>query len=342
MVWGLLTTLGAGLLSVAATWLVLRNAEPLGLVATPNARSSHTRRTPTGGGVGIALAGTLAFGVAAVSDPLRYLTVGLVGLIIAAAGFADDRQALPARVRLAVQVVAVVVTLGLAVPLDGLVAATGLPLPALLVGILAAGAMVYWINLFNFMDGIDGIAAAQALFMAGAAVVLLILRGAGDMPVETWVFLAMAAASVGFLVLNWPPAKIFMGDVGSTYLGFALAALALITIAEGRLGLAQWAILAAAFVVDASVTLVRRLLRGERIAEAHRLHAYQALSRRWGSHRPVTLSFIVINVVWLLPLAWLAATPGWAIGALAVAYLPLIALALMFGSGAPEVPVSRQ
>lgn len=342
MVWGLLTPLGAGLLSVAATWLVLRKAEPLGLVATPNARSSHTRRTPTGGGAGIALAVTLALGVAAFGDPLRFLSVALVGLVVAAVGFADDRLALPAWVRLVVQIAAVAATLGFAVPLDGLAAATGLPLPALIVGAVAAVAMIYWINLFNFMDGIDGIAAAQAIFMSGAAVVLLVLRGSGD-TTEMWLFLAIAAASLGFLIFNWPPAKIFMGDVGSTYLGYALAALALLTIAEGRIGLAQWAILAAAFAVDASVTLVRRLLRGERIAEAHRLHAYQALSRRWGSHRPVTLCFIALNVVWLLPLAWLAATPGWAGGALALAYLPLIALAFIFGSGAPEgTAVSRQ
>ena len=156
------------------------------------------------------------------------------------------------------------------------------------------------------------------------------------------IFLALAAASLGFLVFNWPPAKIFMGDVGSTYLGYVLAAVALVTIAEGRLGLAQWAILAAAFVTDASVTLIRRLLRGERIAEAHRLHAYQALSRRWGGHLPVTVGFSVLNIVWLLPLAWLAAVPGWAIGAVCAAYLPLIALALVSGSGAPETAVSRK
>ena len=130
-----------------------------------------------------------------------------------------------------------------------------------------------------------------------------------------------------------------MGDAGSTYLGLLTAVLALLTISAGCLSLAQWVILTAAFVVDATVTLGRRLLLRERVFEAHRRHAYQALSRRLGSHRAVTLGYIGLDVVWLLPLAHVAGTAGWALAAIAAAYLPLIGLALAFGAGAPEVAV---
>jgi Fuc2NAc and GlcNAc transferase len=128
-----------------------------------------------------------------------------------------------------------------------------------------------------------------------------------------------------------------MGDAGSTWLGFIIAMLALLTVSWGWLSAWQWLILGAAFVTDASVTLARRLLRGEKVTQAHRRHAYQALSRRWESHRAVTLLFIAIDVVWLLPLALWAGmgAAGWL--AALVAYAPLVALALLAGAGAPEV-----
>jgi len=151
-----------------------------------------------------------------------------------------------------------------------------------------------------------------------------------------WVLLGVGAATAGFLLQNWPPARIFMGDAGSTYLGFVIAILALVTIAGGWLTLPQWVILAAAFVTDATVTLIRRLMLGEKVFEAHRRHAYQVLSRRWSSHHRVTLSFIGLNLIWLLPLAYAAPSWGWL--AVGVAYLPLIGLALYLGAGAPERP----
>jgi Fuc2NAc and GlcNAc transferase len=189
------------------------------------------------------------------------------------------------------------------------------------------------------MDGIDGLAASQAIFMLLAAALLVLIGTQGDaagQPVFWWLP-TLAAATLGFLLLNWPPARIFMGDAGSTYLGFMIAVLALATIGLGWLSLWQWLILAAVFATDATVTLCRRLLQRERLFEAHRRHAYQQLARRWQSHRRVTLGVILVNVVWLLPLALLA---GWYPGtgpALALlAYAPLVVLALRAGAGAPE------
>jgi Fuc2NAc and GlcNAc transferase len=327
----------AALAAYATTLLVRRNAQLLGVVQTPNERSSHTIPTPSGGGVGIVLGGSVATAVAAWMQPWPNLVLLLTALLVAAVGFYDDRHPLPARVRLPAQVVLIGGAIGLGVPLDALQHQVGVPLPALAVAALALVAAVYWVNLFNFMDGIDGIAGSQAVFMCCAAALLGALH-APAFTAETgfWVLLGIAAATAGFLVQNWPPARIFMGDAGSTYLGFVIALFALVSIAAGWLTLPQWVILAAAFVSDATVTLARRLLQGERVFEAHRRHAYQVLSRRWSSHRRVTVSFIAINLVWLLPLAFLAESWSWM--AAGIAYLPLVGLALYLGAGAPEQP----
>ena len=327
----------AAAVAFAVTALMRRNARLLGTIQAPNERSSHTIPTPSGGGIGIVAGGTIA--IAALTAPAAWpLGVGVIAaLAIAAIGFVDDRTPLPARVRLTAQLVLVALTIALTVPLDGLAAAAALPLPPALVAAIALVVAVYWINLFNFMDGIDGIAGSQAIFMCCAAALLMVLNApdaAGTLPF--WMLLTVAAASAGFLILNWPPARIFMGDAGSTYLGFVIAILALVTIAGGWLTLPQWVILAAAFVTDATVTLIRRLMLGEKVFEAHRRHAYQVLSRRWSSHHRVTLSFIGLNLIWLLPLAYAAPSWGWL--AVGVAYLPLIGLALYLGAGAPERP----
>ena len=125
------------------------------------------------------------------------------------------------------------------------------------------------------------------------------------LPLTLWM-LGLAAATFGFLLLNWPPAKLFMGDTGSTYLGLLIAFFALATLASGWLTLSQWLILPAAFLADSLTTLGRRLLNREPIWQAHKRHAYQALQRRFGSHRTVTLLYAAINLVVLLPAAALA------------------------------------
>jgi Fuc2NAc and GlcNAc transferase len=202
--------------------------------------------------------------------------------------------------------------------------------------LLLAG--VWWINLFNFLDGIDGIAGAQAVFMLLGGAVLSAWVNAEVMSSPVWMLmLCIAAATVGFLLLNWPPAKIFMGDVGSTWLAFMVFALALLSVQADWLSYATWLVLAAVFVTDATVTLLTRLLRGERWFEAHRNHAYQKLARRWGGHRPVTLLAVGINVLWLAPLAGAcAAWPQWAFGWVLLAYLPLVVGAVALSAGRSE------
>ncbi len=322
----LLLMLASAAIAWAGAFIVQRAAPRLGLVALPNARSSHRQPTPHGGGLGMVLAGTLVVGGLSwrAGAPVLGEVLGLAA-VLALTGLRDDLHPLPARVRLAVQ--AAVCT-----GLLGLLGLTGAPWWVLLPVLLGA---LWWVNLFNFMDGIDGLAAAEALFMLGGAALLAASGHPERWAQPLWVALpCLAAAAAGFLAINWPPARIFMGDVGSTWMAFMVLALALLTVAAGWLQAVVWPILGAGFIADASVTLLVRMATGQRWTEAHRSHAYQRLSRRWHSHRSVTLLMAAFNLCWLLPLAWAAQrAPQWGAAALALAYLPALAGALAWGAG---------
>lgn len=320
-----------------AAW-VRHRAEALRLVQAPNHRSSHVQPTPNGGGLGIVVAGSLAgVGLGHFSGwTISWFVLGL-GALLAAAGLRDDIQHLPARVRFGVHVA---VCTGLLFALGDLPSISfrlglqfemgGWVLSGLL---LLAG--VWWINLFNFMDGIDGIAGVQAVFMLLGGAALAAWANANVISSPVWMLmLCVAAATVGFLLLNWPPAKIFMGDVGSTWLAFIVFALALLSVQADWLSYATWLVLAAVFVTDATVTLITRVLGGERWYEAHRNHSYQKLARRSSGHRPVMLLAVAINVLWLAPLAWAcAAWPLWTFWWVLLAYAPLVIGALVLGAG---------
>jgi len=330
------------LLSAALTGLARRLALAGGLIDIPNERSSHTTATPRGGGVAIVLVSLLGFAALWAVRLLdsRMLLALLGGLPIALVGLWDDRRPVRVRLRLAVHFCAAVwavVWLGGMPPLR---------LGASLIGFGAAGyvlgvlCIVWVLNLFNFMDGIDGIAAAEGAFVSWSGALLMWL--AASPPQAPAAALVLGASCLGFLLWNWPPARIFMGDVGSGYLGFALAVVALGGARESRVGLLTWLILGGAFFIDATLTLIVRLLRGERLDQPHRSHTYQRLARRSGSHRRATLSFLGVNVLWLLPLAGLAlAHPplgGWLV---LIALTPLAGIACIAGAGRPDVGPSR-
>jgi Fuc2NAc and GlcNAc transferase len=167
----------------------------------------------------------------------------------------------------------------------------------------------------------------------GAAVIYA-LSGFADL---IWLPLLLAAAVLGFLFWNFPPAKIFMGDAGSGFLGIILGLLSLQAASISSQLLWAWLILLGVFIVDATVTLIRRLVRGDKVYEAHRSHAYQFASRKYGKHLPVTSAVGVINLFWLLPVAICVTQFGLdgAIGVV-VAYIPLAILALKFNAGELE------
>ena len=173
--------------------------------------------------------------------------------------------------------------------------------------------------------------------LAGAAIAL----GTGVSGAFPALALVVGVACLGFLLWNWPPAKIFMGDAGSGYMGYVLAVLALLAGREATTGLLVWLILGGLFFVDATVTLARRLARREKVYEAHRSHAYQWLARQWGSHRRVTLLANAINVMWLFPCAWLAAIhPDKAAWIALLALAPLVVGVALAGAGRKEAAVT--
>ena len=328
----------AGCVLLAAWWLtgqIYRYALQRQLLDVPNARSSHAVPTPRGGGVAIAAAVLAALPVLGTLGALPWREVaafGGAGLAVALVGVVDDHASVAARWRLLGHFFAaawMLVLLGGLPPL--LVFGRTLDL-GLLGHVLAALYIVWMINLTNFMDGIDGIAAVETISIAAAGAGLYLVARA---PAAPWpVAIVLAAATCGFLLWNWPPAKIFMGDAGSGFLGVMLAALSIQAAWLGPRLFWGWVILAGVFVVDATVTLLRRLARGERVYEAHRSHAYQHAAARRRAHKPITLTVGAINVGWLLPLAWLVAA-GVLDGAtgVVVAYAPLIAAAIWLDAG---------
>lgn len=277
--------------AAAAWWLtarVLAVVRARGIVDVPNERSSHDRPTPRGGGVAVVAVVTLIAAVGFAADrPARSLWAALLagGLIVATVGFVDDVRHLSPPLRLVAHLAAAVLAIALvAAPHAG----------GLLVLVVAAGAVVWLVNLYNFMDGIDGIAGVEGVTVGAGMGVLL--SAAGDTSLAAAAF-AVAGAAAGFLRWNWPPARIFLGDVGSGYFGYVFAVLAVAAASRGSLPVTVSAILLGVFVVDATATLVRRILRGERWYSAHRSHAYQRAAQRLGGHRPVTLAVAGVNVL---------------------------------------------
>ena len=276
-------------LSLAGVALMLWLAPLLGLMDRPNARSLHLKPTPRGGGLGVIAgiaAGWLVAGQAGyVLSQAGWIVAGL-GLL-ALVSLLDDRYGLAPGWRFASHLVASVLVvlggLGLAVlALPGL--AVGLPVS---VGVALTVLGVGWcINLFNFMDGMDGLAAGMAVIGFAALAALGVLAGHTDFALAA---LAVSAAGAGFLVFNFPPARIFLGDVGSVPLGFLMAVFVLWLQADEIAPLWLGLLAFAPFVLDATATLLRRLWRREAVWQAHRSHYYQRATLATGSQQRVVL-----------------------------------------------------
>jgi Fuc2NAc and GlcNAc transferase len=334
----IMVVLTAFIVALIATGLMRRYALQRNLIDVPNARSSHALPTPRGGGIAIVVAffsSLLVIAYIGLID-FRVLSALLIGGgAMALVGFLDDRRHLRASVRFCVHLAAAIWV----VILLGGVSETALAhwgLYGVWTGRLFVILTLVWTtNLFNFMDGLDGIACSEAIFISCAGAWLNWREGGP--PGLTAAMACLSATCLGFLRWNWPPARIFMGDVGSGFLGFSLAVLGLAASQKGMLPIEIWAILGGVFLVDATVTVVRRLARGDRWFEAHRTHAYQNLARRLKAHLPVTILVMMVNIFWLLPLAILAANiPAYARWFLAVALSPLVVLVVAFGAGADE------
>jgi UDP-N-acetylmuramyl pentapeptide phosphotransferase/UDP-N-acetylglucosamine-1-phosphate transferase len=314
--------------SWAATGAVTRWLRRRAILDHPNARSAHARPTPRGGGIGLLAglllgwAGTLALLPGA--DPASVGAALAGALLLATVSFVDDVRGLPAALRLVVQAAAVAGALA-ALPDDAPVF-QGL-LPPLADRLATALAWLWFINLFNFMDGIDGLSGVEAASVGFGVALIAWLTGS----VTAIGFGATAgAAALGFLVWNWHPARVFLGDVGSVPLGFVLGWLLIGAARDGAWAAAL--ILPAYYWTDASLTLLRRLGRGAAVWRAHREHFYQRALDFGFSHADVARQVLAANLV-LIALAWLSvALPPWL--ALALAALPVARLLHRFSRAA--------
>lgn len=334
-IWWLLPAMAG--VSLFLTGALRRYALARSLMDIPNGRSSHSVPTPRGGGVAIVLSFLAALplleSVGVLAWPVMWALLG-AGAWIAMVGFLDDHGHIAARWRLLAHFIGAGWALGWLGGLPPLVV-FGFDLELGWLGYaLAAFYLVWLLNLYNFMDGIDGIASVEAICVCLGGALLYLLVGEGTAALAP---LLLAVAVAGFLFWNFPPARIFMGDAGSGFLGIALGVLSLQAAWVAPQLLWSWLILLGVFTVDATWTLFRRLLRGEKVYEAHRSHAYQYASRQFGKHLPVTLAVAMLNLFWLLPIAlWVGlggvdGAPG-----LLVAYLPLVWLAVRFKAGERE------
>jgi Fuc2NAc and GlcNAc transferase len=291
------------LLAALLTGVVRARALQGGMLDVPNERSSHVVPTPRGGGIAIVvvvLLGVLLAVAFAVIEIASGIALFVGGMMVAGIGYWDDRRALPALPRFSVHLVASLLAVLMLAPLGP--ANQGGPAVWALLAVLVIGT-AWSINSFNFMDGIDGIAASQAMFVTAASAALMLLQGDAGLATMT---LISTCACLGFLLWNWPPAKIFMGDVGSGFLGFWLAAVALLLHAQGTLSIFASIVLNSAFLGDATVTLLRRMMAGKPWYEAHRSHAYQHLAQKWKSHARVVWLLWALNLLALAPLALVA------------------------------------
>lgn len=327
----------AGSISLLLTSALRRYALSKSLIDVPNARSSHTVPTPRGGGVSIVLSFLLLLPLLSIFSLLPWAsTFGLLGAGagIAVLGFLDDHGHIAARWRLLGHFSAAVWALfwlGGIPPLTIL----GVVFDMGWIGVvLSLFYLVWMLNLYNFMDGIDGLASIQAISVCLGAALISTLMGFSSL---AWAPLLLSFTVAGFLYWNFPPAKIFMGDAGSGFLGVTLGILSLQAACTSPSLVWVWLILMGVFVVDATFTLIRRLVRGDKVYEAHRSHAYQYASRQLGRHLPVTLTAGLLNVVWLFPVALCVGVLGLDgfLGVI-IAYTPLALLAWKFHAGAVE------
>ena len=275
----------------------------------------------------IAIGVLTAFGVVGVD---LFLAIAGGGAAVALTGLLDDYRTLSVRIRLAVHLIAAGWAVFWIGPVEFPVPEGHSALVDVLGAIVSTVGIAWFLNIFNFMDGIDGIAASEGTFICTAGALLAgYLGGAGLAAVA----LILGAASAGFLLWNWSPARIFMGDVGSGYIGFVLGVMAVSGLKLGPNTIWTWLILGGLFVMDSTITLARRMWRREALATAHRMHAYQHAAARFG-HARVAAAVIIIDVTWLLPLAVASAVrPEYGMAIAAIALLPIAGAGVLLGAG---------
>ncbi len=297
----------------------------------PNHRSAHQAQTPTGAGLSFILVFLAAFTLpehtaASSTDTILQILPALMA--VAVVGFLDDYRPLPWPLRAAVHLLCCVYVIWITgyphINLLGQVVDLGW-----LGAVLGVIGLLWLLNLYNFMDGIDGIATLEAVSVLALAIVISLYLGQYNIPRPVAVLLV---ACSGFLVINWPKAHVFMGDIGSGFLGLVFG---VFIVTQTMLPLWSWLILLGWFITDATVTITVRLFRGETISEAHSQHLYQHLNRAVGTQRTL-FGLVLINTFWLFPLAFASSIfQELGVVLLGLAYLPIIIFQYYCGAGQP-------
>ncbi|MCW1387323.1 glycosyltransferase family 4 protein [Acinetobacter baumannii] len=325
------------ILAFSFTYLMRAYALKKNIIDNPNERSSHSVPTPRGGGVAVVCSYLISLGFLIYTGQLD-ITIGFTligaGSVVALLGFLDDHGHINSMLRL---VIHFLIAIGAVFFLGGFSDVTlfnGSLHLGWVANIIAVLFLVWLLNLYNFMDGINGIASVEAITTVLSLGFIYLALGT---PLSSELLFILAACVLGFVLWNFPKARIFMGDAGSGFLGLILGILALISLKIDPALFCAWIICLGVFIVDATFTLIRRVINGHKMYDAHRSHAYQYASRKYNSHTTVTIGVLLINVFWLLPIAYLASQKVMMPESLLlIAYIPLILLALFFGAGKTE------
>ena len=322
----------AFVLSFLGVYFLKKSALRLKIVAIPNERSLHNKVTPRGGGIIIAivfLAFLLVFYITRQIMVAEFLVLFGGGLIMAVTGFLDDILELKASIRFIIQFFAVGWGLYWIGGIPSTVFFERLPVLYAIANAVAVVALVWFINSFNFIDGIDGLATSGATFFSLSIGGYFLWQG-----IEPYgsLLIVLAASSLAFLCFNWPPAKMFLGDAGSNFFGYLFGAMVLITVKNGNLSIWTWLIILAYLITDTTTTTFLRLCLVKGWYHTHRSHAYQNLARVLDNHKFVTCLITGINVFYLLPLAYLSIQyQQYAWLAFAASVIPILGFVLKYG-----------
>jgi Fuc2NAc and GlcNAc transferase len=310
--------------------ILLRYYEPYAIkkdiLAVPSSRTLHGNKTPRGGGIVFSL--LFVFGIAilfvfGITSFEVLMVLGVGGFVATIFGFADDIVDISEGYKMTVQIL---LAMWVIYWFDANILIEWVPSWFSL--FITAFLLVWMINLYNFMDGIDGMAISGALFISIVASILSLVGGGLELSI---IFFLLAVSSVGFIIYNWPPARIFMGDAGSIFLGYCFGALVLKSSTNGDISFWIWVIILSYFVVDTTVTLLLRIVIVRRYLP-HRSHAYQNLARIWNSHAKVTGLVMAYHFIWILPLSvWATIDNDVEIIAALLAIVPVILLTLKYG-----------
>ena len=276
-------------LAYLTTWLFRSISSSRNIIDIPNDRSSHTVPTPRGGGIAILISWYAGISVLFIVEfiGLNLYLAFLSGIILAATSLLDDIVSIRPSIRILAQTVTSILAIYFLGGFNSVDIIGKLSIPAIITFPVSVIGMIWFINLYNFLDGIDGYASIQAICISAA---LFLFTGAG-------INMILIACVAGFLIWNWPPAKIFMGDIGSTQLGFILVVLGIYYHNENTLPFMWWLVLTSPFWFDATLTLFRRWRNGEKLSQAHKKHAYQRLVQSGFSHLKVDLLLVSTNVL---------------------------------------------